>query len=127
MTCGPCRLRATTQISVEIDGQMCSKSLFKGRAHDMQQSKWISRTAGTIGKVYQQSKRPVALALVFIAAIGSVLPSTAIQIAALTALCAIIVEVLFEIQRYTVEQLRPRSFDNFYDASCTSKSRSSSA
>jgi hypothetical protein len=83
----------------------------------MRQSNWISRTASTIGKAYQHSKRPAALALVFIAAVGSVLTSTAVQVAALTALCAILVEVLFEIQRYTIEHSRPRSFDNFYDVS----------
>jgi hypothetical protein len=83
----------------------------------VQRPKWIRRTVSSVATAYRQSKRPIGVILVFIAALGSVLPSAGIQIAALTALGGIILEVLFEIQSHTIDHARPRSFGNFYDVS----------
>ena len=77
----------------------------------------VTTLANDVSIFYHKARRPIAFALVVIAAFPRLIPVPNIQLAALVALGAIILETLFEVQKQVATNKPSRVFPEFYSVS----------
>lgn len=70
--------------------------------------------SGRIRKAYQLAKKPTAYILLVLTLVSTVYPQSEIQIAALIALAALVLEVIFDIQKHIASVPTGRVYSDFY-------------